>query len=171
MTSWQDLRDDLRLLSHPPGTAGRDLEEWLAGERKRGAKKAAAKKEAEALHLARTAHGTVMKLKSMLDAHLDPRTSAAQRQLHLAELEYRIVGARKRLANRAHLSSIEVTDAVLELTSALVAAKRYLGAARAFEGAAPTGADLDALRRYRSQAYRPGQAETTSSDRTRPRWR
>ncbi len=33
MTSPRDLADDLRVLRHP-GTAGRDLEDWLAAERK-----------------------------------------------------------------------------------------------------------------------------------------
>lgn len=37
MTTPQDLRDELRLLRHPPGTAGRDLEEWLAAKRRKDA--------------------------------------------------------------------------------------------------------------------------------------
>ena len=31
----------------------------------------------------------------------------------------------------------------------------------------PTGANVDAIRRFRSEAYRPGNAETTGADRTR----
>ncbi len=147
-TTTTDLAAEARLLQHPPGTAGRELEDWLLSERRKAAKKAAAKtakqREKDALHLAKTAHGTLKKLQAVMTAHLGP-TPGPKSHLVFQPAD--------------HKSSV---DAALESGRLWREAKK----SRRPSGSSDT---LSQVGRYRARAYRPGLSEITAGDRTRRR--
>ena len=122
--------------------------------------------EAEALHLLKSAHGQVKALQSMVDDHLSGETTtSSSRRLRLDLAGHRIEGARKRVS---HLSGFERQDAVLELRTAVAAARKLLAAGSA--EARPASANVNVNAALRAQLYRPGRSETTSRDRTDRRW-
>jgi hypothetical protein len=94
----QSLRDEVRILSHPPGSVRRAIEIDLIAERKRDEAKRRAKKlkaekpvdhkvfiatadELAALHAVKTAHGLLKSVHGKLPPHLqDPKLSTGRSQ-------------------------------------------------------------------------------------------